>query len=121
MPTQSTTTSTPARWTVMSLTGDVDLATAPGLRQRLAEMTGPGPSFVVIDMSDLTFIDSTGLGVLVGALRRMRSHDGDLRIAAARSGIARVFGITGLDRVFELFPTVHEAVAAPMTGVLAGA
>lgn len=97
-------------WTVLPLRGDVDLASAPALRQQLADMTEESPSFLIIDVSDLDFIDSTGLGVLVGTLRRLRGNGGDVRLAAARPGIARVFSVTGLDRVFALYPTVDDAI-----------
>ena len=100
-------------WTVLPLVGDVDLASAPALRQQLADMTAEAPSFLVIDMSELDFIDSTGLGVLVGTLRRLRATGGDVRLAAARTGIARVFSVTGLDRVFSLYPTVDAASEDP--------
>lgn len=100
-------------WAVLPLAGDVDLASAPALRLRLNELSEEPPAFIVLDTSELDFIDSTGLGVLVGALRRIRTSGGDLRIAAAPSPIARVFAVTGLDRVFRLFPTVEEAREMP--------
>ncbi|GAC1517804.1 MAG: STAS domain-containing protein [Acidimicrobiales bacterium] len=113
-PTVSTSVPSDSRtWTVLPLVGDVDLASAPALRQQLADMTTESPSFLVIDMSELDFIDSTGLGVLVGTLRRLRATGGDVRLAAARTGIARVFSVTGLDRVFSLYPTVEAASADP--------
>ncbi|HEY2428824.1 MAG TPA: STAS domain-containing protein [Acidimicrobiales bacterium] len=101
-------------WTVLPLEGDIDLASAPALRARLAEATQDPPARVVLDMSQLDFIDSTGLGVLVGTLRRVRGGGGDVRIGGARPGIERVFSVTGLDRVFHLFPTVDEAVTIPL-------
>lgn len=97
-------------WTVLPLTGDVDLASAPALRQQLSDLTETSPAFLVVDLSGLEFIDSTGLGVLVGTLRRLRATGGDVRLAAARAGIARVFSVTGLDRVFSLYPTVEDAM-----------
>lgn len=108
------TTHTPAAtrpWQVLPLSGDVDLGSAPALRQQLSELTETTPAFLVIDLTDLEFIDSTGLGVLVGTLRRVRASGGDVRLAAARSGITRVFSVTGLDRVFSLYPTVEAAKA----------
>jgi anti-sigma B factor antagonist len=111
-PTVTTHTSAATRpWQVLPLTGDVDLGSAPALRQRLSELTEEAPSFLVIDLAGLDFIDSTGLGVLVGTLRRVRAAGGDVRLAAPRSGIARVFSVTGLDRVFSLYPTVDDAKA----------
>jgi anti-sigma B factor antagonist len=103
-----------APWSVLPLSGDIDLVSAPDVRLRLAEATEQRPSFVVLDLGDLDFVDSTGLGVFVGAVRRVRDQGGDVRIAAARPGIERVFAITGLDRVFRMFSTVEDAVHAPV-------
>ena len=97
-------------WQVLPISGDVDLASAPSLREHLTEITEAAPAFVVIDMADLEFIDSTGLGVLVGTLRRVRAAGGDVRLARARTGIARVFAVTGLDRVFSLYPSLDDAM-----------
>ena len=102
-----------AGWTVLPLAGDIDLSSAPALRAELGGATEVSPARVVLDLSELDFIDSTGLGVLVGALRRVRGGGGDIRLASARSGIERVFVVTGLDRVFRLFPSVEEAAEAP--------
>ena len=96
-------------WTVITLSGDVDLASAPALRQQLADASEVAPSFLIIDLSGLDFIDSTGLGVLVGTLRRVRATGGDVRLAGASTSTARVFSVTGLDRVFGLYPTVDAA------------
>jgi anti-sigma B factor antagonist len=95
---------------VLPLTGDIDLVTAPVLRAELKERLDRTSS-LVLDLSELHFIDSTGLGVLVGALRRVRTEGGDIRLAGAPSSIRRVFAVTGLDQVFTLFPTVDEAMA----------
>jgi anti-sigma B factor antagonist len=99
-------------WAVVALTGDADLAAAGRLRATLTEATVSTPSWLVLDLAGLDFIDSTGLGVLVGALRRVRAGGGDVRVAAAQPGIARVFSVTGLDRVFGVYPTVDEAKQA---------
>jgi len=99
-------------WAVLALTGDADLASAVSLRASLTEATATTPSWLVLDLAGLDFIDSTGLGVLVGALRRVRAGGGDLRVAAAPPGIARVFSVTGLDRVFGVYPTVEDAQQA---------
>lgn len=103
-----------AVWTILPLRGDIDLVSSPMVRAQLGQLTSRPPAFVVLDVSDLEFIDSTGLGVFVGALRRVRDHHGDLRIANARPSIERVFSVTGLDRVFRLFPSVAEAIDAPL-------
>jgi len=103
-------------WAVLALTGDADLASAARLRATLAEATLTSPSWLVLDVSGLDFIDSTGLGVLVGALRRVRAGGGDMRVAAPQAGIARVFSVTGLDRVFGVFPSVDDAKLVDVGG-----
>jgi len=103
-------------WVVLALSGDVDLASASDLRMLLVELGGSAPAFVVLDLAELEFIDSTGLGVLVGALRGLRAAGGDLRIAGARAGIARVLSVTELNRVFEQFLSVDDAMAQPVEG-----
>jgi anti-sigma B factor antagonist len=94
---------------ILAVTGEVDLASAPELRQRLLALAGRGSHRVVVDLTSVSFIDSTGLGVLVSALKRFRSEGGDLRLAVDRPQIAKVLEITGLDTVFVVAPTAAEA------------
>lgn len=84
---------------VVRLSGECDIASAPQLQEVLATLRGPDVTEIVIDATDLDFLDSTGLGTLVGALKRMRESGGELRIAGARGPVRRVLQITGLDRV----------------------
>jgi anti-sigma B factor antagonist len=63
-------------------------------------------------MEKVDFLDSTGLGVLVGGLKRVRSHDGSLHLVCTQEKILKVFRITGLTKVFPIHSTVEEAVAA---------
>ena len=88
------------------------MATAPRLREQLIELVNRGRHRIVVDLSDVEFLDSTGLGVLVGALKRVRTHDGDLALVCTESRILKVFEITGLTKVFAMHETVDEAVAA---------
>jgi anti-sigma B factor antagonist len=94
---------------VLVVRGEVDLSSAPQLRQRLLGLATGGPRTVVVDLTGVSFIDSTGLGVLVSALKRLRAEGGDLRLAVDRPQIAKVLEITGLDTVFLVAPTVEEA------------
>jgi anti-sigma B factor antagonist len=96
-------------WQVLRLAGEVDVATAPRLRDRLVQLITEGPPQVVVDLSGLTFIDSMGLGALVSGLKRARAHDGDLRLAGASDHVAKVLNITRLDQAFVVGDTV-EAV-----------
>jgi anti-sigma B factor antagonist len=97
---------------VISLSGEVDLYTAPEFKQQLLEAIENGAREVVVDFTNTTFIDSTTLGVLVGGVKRLRSNDGQLALVCSDRNITKIFEITGLDRVFTIYPTRDEAVAA---------
>jgi anti-sigma B factor antagonist len=84
---------------VVHVAGELDAYTAPRLRDELVEVAGAEPEEVVLDLTHLTFTDSTGLGVIVGALKQQRARGGDLSIRGARPGIRKVLEITGVARV----------------------
>jgi anti-sigma B factor antagonist len=96
---------------VISLAGEVDLYTAPEFKQQLLEVIGQGGKQVIVDFSDTTFIDSTTLGVLVGGVKRLRTNDGQLSLVCSDRNITKIFEITGLDRVFTIYPTREGALA----------
>jgi anti-sigma B factor antagonist len=96
---------------VVSLSGEVDLYTAPEFKQQLLDVIAKGAKEVVVDFSDTTFIDSTTLGVLVGGVKRLRTNDGQLSLVCSDRNITKIFEITGLDRVFTIHPTQEEALA----------
>ncbi len=98
--------------TVVAVAGEVDVATAPQLRERLTEVIAAGSRRVVVDMSETEFLDSTGLGVLVGSLRRLHALGGTLAIVCSCERILTVFRITGLTRVFEIHAELAGALAA---------
>ena len=95
---------------VISLSGEVDLYTAPEFKQQLLEVVGQGGKDVVVDFSDTTFIDSTTLGVLVGGVKRLRPNGGQLSLVCSDRNITKIFEITGLDKVFPIYATRTEAV-----------
>jgi anti-sigma B factor antagonist len=97
---------------VVSASGEIDVATAPPLRDRLQALTTSGKSTVVVDLLGVTFLDSTALGVLVGALKRCREGGGDLPLVIEEPRILKVFEITGLTGVFPIFESVREAVGS---------
>ena len=99
-------------WTVVAASGEIDVATAPELRDQLTELIEAGTTRLVVDLEDVDFIDSTGLGVLVGGARRARAADGDLRLVCTNSRILKVFEATGLNEIFTIAATVDDAVAA---------
>ncbi len=93
---------------VVSVYGEVDLYTAPRLQTELAALVRDGVSRLVVDMSGVEFCDSTGMNVLLSAMKRLREHGGSLELAAPRSAVRRILQVTGLDTVF----SVHDAVPA---------
>jgi anti-sigma B factor antagonist len=94
----------------VSVAGEVDLATAPELKEALGEVVSSGASGVLVDLSKATFIDSTTLGVLMGAVKRLRPAGGELVIACHDPNIRKIFEITLLDRVFKIYDTPGPGV-----------
>src|SRR6185312_8538212 len=94
----------------VSVAGEVDLATAPELKEALTEVINGGAKGVLVDLSNATFIDSTTLGVLMSAVKRLRPGGGELAIACHDANIRKIFEITLLDRVFRIFDTPGAGV-----------
>ena len=89
------------------------MATAPRFRQRLLAVISAGVQNVVIDLSSVDFIDSTGLGVLMGAAKRVRSAGGDIRLVSVGSRLSDLIELTRLDRVLDVFDSVTAATDHP--------
>jgi anti-sigma B factor antagonist len=98
--------------TIVVVGGEIDVYTAPKLREQLIDLVGAGQYHIVVDMEGVEFLDSTGLGVLVGGLKRVRAHEGSLRLVCTQERILKIFRITGLTKVFPIHASVEEAVAA---------
>ena len=98
--------------TVVVVGGEIDVYTAPKLREQLIDLVSSGQYHLVVDMEGVEFLDSTGLGVLVGGLKRVRAHEGSLRLVCTQERILKIFRITGLTKVFPIHASVEEAVAA---------
>ncbi len=88
--------------TVITAAGELDVNTAPELRENLARLISGGATLVTIDLSAVGFVDSTALSVLVSALKRLRQANGDLQLASPTPSVRRVFEITGLTRLFTI-------------------
>jgi len=97
---------------VLEVRGEIDLFTAPELKQVLAEAIEAGRIRIVVDLTATTFLDSTALGVLIGAVKRLRSRGGAMAIVSVDENIAKTFEITGLDQIFTILATRDEALEA---------
>jgi anti-sigma B factor antagonist len=95
---------------VVEVRGEVDVSTAPQLRQALMELAAEGRCEVVVALDGVEFLDSTGLGVLVSGLKRFRTMGGDLILVCTRPRILRVLELTRLDRAFAVHPDLAAAV-----------
>ena len=96
--------------TVLEVGGEVDVYTAPKLREQLVELVGAGHYDIIVDMTKVEFLDSTGLGVLVGGLKRVRAHEGSLVLVCNQERIVKIFRITGLTKVFGIYDSLDEAL-----------
>lgn len=95
---------------VVEVSGEVDVHTAPALDEALSGLIEDGNYQLVVDLSNVDFLDSTGLGVLVKALKRVREHSGSLAVVATTERITKVFRITGLDSAISLHDDVATAL-----------
>jgi anti-sigma B factor antagonist len=101
---------------VVSVTGEIDLFTAPDFKRHVSAPIEAGVSRVVVDLTATTFIDSSSLGVLIGAHRQLKLRGGALTIVSANDSIAKTFRITGLDGVFTLVASLDDALNGDAVG-----
>lgn len=95
---------------VVATEGAIDLYTAGILRDELARLDATGSHRVVVDMTDLDFLDSTGLGVLIGGRKAVTAHGGVLKLVCPQERFRKLFRITSLDKVFPIFASLSEAL-----------
>ncbi len=98
--------------TIVEVGGEIDVYTAPKLRDKITELVGDGHYDLIIDMEKVDFLDSTGLGVLVGGLKKVRAHNGSIELICNQERLLKIFRITGLAKVFTIHGTQEEALAA---------
>jgi anti-sigma B factor antagonist len=95
---------------VIEVMGEVDVYTAPRLRELFIDLVNSGEYKFIVNMEMLEFFDSAGLNVLMGGLKRARAHDGSLYVVCTSERILRIFRATGLSKVYPIFDTVEEAL-----------
>jgi len=100
---------------IVEVGGEIDVYTAPVLRERLAALHEAGRHDIVVDLRAVRFMDSTGLGVLVGVLKRVRLAGGRLALVIDSERVLKVFHITALTQIFEIHPSLPRALAAAPT------
>jgi anti-sigma B factor antagonist len=98
--------------TLVSVGGEIDVYTAPKLRDKITELVNSGHHTLVIDMEKVDFLDSTGLGVLVGGLKKVRAQDGSMSLICNQDRLLKIFRITGLAKVFTIHPDETAALSA---------
>lgn len=96
---------------VITVAGDLDIATSPHLRDALAEVLRTGPAHVVVDLAEVTFVDSMGLAALLNGLRRLTRINARLSVVATHPNVLRTFRLSRLDTTFVLFESVEDALA----------
>jgi anti-sigma B factor antagonist len=98
--------------TVVKISGEIDVFTSPRLREMLLDIIENGGLHLVVDLGDVTFLDSTGLGVLVGIYHRLRARGGSMAFMGVNDRVRRVFHVTQLTKIFVLHRTLEDAIAA---------
>src|SRR5690242_18098306 len=96
--------------TLVAVGGEIDVYTAPKLRDKITELVNAGHHSLIIDMEKVDFLDSTGLGVLVGGLKKIRAEDGSMSLICSQDRLLKIFQITGLAKVF----TIHSSESAAL-------
>lgn len=98
--------------TIVTVTGEIDVFTTPRLRASLLELIESGSRHLLLDFTDVTFLDSTGLGVLVGMFHRLRARSGSMVFAGPGERVRRVFHVTQLNKIFQMYDSLDEALQA---------
>ncbi len=96
---------------ICRISGELDAYTAPDLRDALDKLVDEGSSWIIADLTELTYLDSTGLGILVGTAKRCRQAGGDLAVACARTNLLKIFQISGTQEILNVLPDVEAATA----------
>ncbi len=103
---------TAERPNVLPLEGEIDLHVSPRIATSLNQMIATKPKQLVVDMSQVSYIDSSGLAVLIEGMQNVAAYGGKFSLAALQEGVRPIFEIARLDQVFQIYPTVDAALAA---------
>ncbi len=101
---------------VLALRGEIDVYTAPRMRQAIVDLVDAGSLNIVVDMDKVDFLDSTGLGVLVEGLKRVKTRNGTLSLVVTQDKILKIFDITGLNKAFPIHASLDDALKEPVAG-----
>jgi anti-sigma B factor antagonist len=100
--------------TVVDLRGEIDVATAGDVRTQIWTLVRNGQHELILDLDQVTFMDSSGLGMLVSGLRRVQHHGGYLELVCSQERLLMLFRITGLNETFRIHDTVAAALSRPV-------
>jgi anti-sigma B factor antagonist len=95
---------------IVSVSGDIDMYSSPELREKLLNLVQSRVPVIVVDFKDVSYIDSSGIATFVEGLKGMKSYGGSLRLASISKGIMEIFNFAKLDRVFEIYSSIDDAV-----------
>jgi anti-sigma B factor antagonist len=97
---------------VVDLSGEIDVYTSPKVKDAVGDLIDRGVYYLVINLEKVRYIDSTGLGVLIGGLKRVREHGGSVNLVCTNPQIKKIFDITGLVKIFGIFDNEDSAMKA---------
>jgi anti-sigma B factor antagonist len=97
---------------VVELNGEIDVYTSPKVKETISDLIDKGHYSLVINLENVRYIDSTGLGVLIGGLKRVREHSGSVNLVCTNPQIKKIFDITGLSKIFGIFDDEKAACAS---------
>lgn len=105
----------------LDLEGEVDVYTAPVLRQAIMDQVEGGVKHLLINLARVEYLDSTGLGILIGGVKRLKEQGGSLRLVGPSARIQRIFEITGLNKIFDVYASEQEALGTAAAAAVGGA
>lgn len=100
------------RTQALDLEGEVDVYTAPLLRQEIMDQVEGGVTHLLVNLEKVEYLDSTGLGILIGGVKRLKEQGGSLKLVGPSARITRIFEITGLNKIFDVYATEADALGA---------